>query len=152
LALLVVPFMFSVAYAARTSGFSFTSSPSSLSTTNTVAATLAVTTATSLQPPAVYSDPLRRSVWIDGVKSVQEALAQPGYTGFTNSYINVAAGHVVSFCGEVAGTSGYDSDSGAQRFVSIFGQAQATQVESNDPSFDVLWNRACGHGSNSAES
>jgi hypothetical protein len=131
LSLIVVPVMLSVG------------SPAS-------ASVAVVTPSTSLQPPAVYADNLRRSVWMDGVKAVQEVLAQPGYAGFSTSYINVAAGHVVSFCGEVAGTSGYDSGSGAQRFISIFGQAQSTLVEGNDASFDVLWNRVCAPGSSPA--
>jgi hypothetical protein len=142
LSLIVVPVMLSMAYAAHSSVVSV-GSPAS-------ASVAVVTPSTSLQPPAVYADNLRRSVWMDGVKAVQEVLAQPGYAGFSTSYINVAAGHVVSFCGEVAGTSGYDSGSGAQRFISIFGQAQSTLVEGNDASFDVLWNRVCAPGSSPA--
>ena len=142
LSLIVVPVMLSMAYAAHSSVVAV-GSPA--------AASASVATASSpLQPPVVYSDNLRRSVWMDGVKAVQEVLAQPGYAAFSGSYINVAAGHVVSFCGEVAGTSGYESESGAQRFISIFGQAQSTLVEGNDASFDVLWNRVCAPGSSPA--
>ena len=96
-----------------------------------------------LQPPADYSDPLQRAVWLSGAKAVRQALAQPGYSAFDGSYINLAAGHVMSFCGEVAGTSGYDSANGAQRFISVFGQADSTVLESGDASFDVLWTRVC---------
>jgi len=100
-------------------------------------------------PPATYSDPLQRAVWVDGVNAVQRALAKPDYTNFGRSYVYVAAGNVVTFCGEVVGTSGYDSASGAQRFVSVFGQTQATMLEGNDPSFQVLWNRVCAQSANS---
>jgi hypothetical protein len=96
-----------------------------------------------VEPPAAYSDPLQRSVWIDGVKAVQHVLAQPSYDNFASSYVSVAAGHVVSLCGEVAGTSDPSDEIGAQRFISVFGQTQATVLEGNDSSFDVLWNRVC---------
>ena len=142
LALLAVPLMLSVAYAARTGGLSL------VAATGVTAAAGPV--ANPLQPPAVYVDPLQRSVWVDGVKAVQQALVQTRNPRFTESYVNVAAGHVVSFCGEVAGTSGYESANGAQRFISVFGQTQATILESNDASFGVLWTRVCAQDQTSA--
>jgi hypothetical protein len=142
LALLAVPLMLSVAYAARTSGLSL------VAATGVTAAAGPI--ANPLQPPAVYVDPLQRSVWVDGVKAVQQALVQTRNPRFTESYVNVAAGHVVSFCGEVAGTSGYESANGAQRFISVFGQTQATILESNDASFGVLWTRVCAQDQTSA--
>ncbi|WP_419758307.1 hypothetical protein [Acidisoma sp.] len=84
------------------------------------------------------------------MRAVQHALARPGYTSFSGSYVDVAAGHVVSFCGEVAGTSGYNNASGAQRFISVFGQTQSTILESDDASFDVLWTRVCAQDESAA--
>jgi hypothetical protein len=133
--LVVVPLMLSAAYAARIGALPIVSSDP----VSTGAAPLV----SVAEPPAIYSDPLQRSVWVDGVKAVQHLLAQPSYDKFTSSYVSVAAGHVVSFCGEVAGTSGFDSESGAERFISVFGQTQATMLEGNDSSFGVLWNRVC---------
>ncbi len=136
-ALLAVPLMLSVAYATGVHGLPLAAQAA---TTSQVAVAVASQPAA---PSNYYADPVEQSVWLDGVKSVQQALGEPGYGSFAGSYVNVAAGHIVSFCGEVAGTSGYDSMSGAQRFVSVFGQAGATALEGNDSSFDVLWNRVC---------
>ena len=139
---IAVPVMLSAAYAAHLGNFP------RLPVMSTQPAQIAV--ANPLQPPALYSDPLQRSVWISGVKAVEHALARPGYAGFSGSYIDVAAGHVVSLCGEVAGTSGYNNASGAQRFISIFGQPQSTILESDDASFDVLWTRVCAQDESAA--
>ena len=134
LALVVVPLMLSAAYAER----------SGLTLDPTANASPAAVPASDLvQPPPIYADPLQRAVWINGVMAVRQALAQPAYVNFAGSYIDVAAGHVVSFCGEVAGTSGYDSASGAQRFLSVFGQSRSTMIEGSDASFEVLWSRVC---------
>lgn len=96
-----------------------------------------------ITPPVAYNDPLMRSVWVEGMKSVQTALDQPGDAAVRGGFVNVAASHVVTLCGEVAGTSGYANSSGRQRFISVFGQPAATTLEGTDPSFDVLWNRVC---------
>ena len=136
LALFAVPLMLSVAYATGIHGLPLAAPAAS-------ASQVAMATTPQFSAPSAYADPVARSVWIDGVKSVRQALGDPGYGNFTGSYVNVAAGHVVSFCGEIASTSGYDSASGAQRFVSVFGQPDATALEGNDSSFDVLWNRVC---------
>ena len=134
LALVVVPLMLSAAYAER----------SGLTLDPTANASPAAVPASDLvQPPPIYADPLQRAVWINGVMAVRQALAQPADVNFAGSYIDVAAGHVVSFCGEVAGTSGYDSANGAQRFVSVFGQSRSTMIEGSDASFEVLWSRVC---------
>jgi hypothetical protein len=135
LALVVVPLMLSAAYAER--GGDLALDP----TAN--ASPAAVPVSDLVQPPPIYADPLQRAVWINGVMAVRHALAQPAYVNFAGSYIDVAAGHVVSFCGEVAGTSGYDSASGAQRFLSVFGQSRSTMIEGSDASFEVLWSRVC---------
>jgi hypothetical protein len=134
--------MLSAAYAARTGAIPLVSSQAP--------AAGGISLATAMQAPASYSDPLQRSVWIAGARAVQQALAQPTYSNFSTSYIDVASGHVVSFCGEVAGTSGFASESGAQRFISVFGQPQATMLEGTDVSFDVLWNRVCARSDTSA--
>jgi hypothetical protein len=136
LALLAVPLMLSVAYATGVRGLPLAASAAS-------ASQMAMATAPQPSVSPTYADPVARSVWIDGMKSVRQALGQPSYENFAGSYVNVAAGNVVSFCGEIAGTSGYDSVSGAQRFVSVFGQAGATALEGDDSSFDVLWSRVC---------
>jgi hypothetical protein len=133
LALVAVPLMLSAAYAAGI-GHRFPL------VSERVASAAAIPVANPLQPPLTYTDPLQRSVWISGVKAVQQALAQPSYANFSSSFVHVAAGNVVSFCGEVPNTSGF----GSQRFVSVFGQTQSTMLEANDPSFEVLWTRACG--------
>jgi hypothetical protein len=133
LSLVAVPLMLSAAYAAGISHrFPLVSEQ--------VATAAPVPVANPLQPPLTYTDPLQRSVWVSGVKAVQQALAEPSYTDFATSFVHVAAGNVVTFCGEVPNTSGY----GSQRFVSVFGQTQATMLEANDPSFEVLWTRVCG--------
>jgi hypothetical protein len=133
LALVAVPLMLSATYAAGISHrFPLVSEQAAIPA--------AAPVVDPLLPPAAYTDPLQRSVWINGVKAVQQALAQPSYANFTTSFVHVAAGNVVSFCGEVPNTSGY----GSQRFVSVFGQTQATMLEANDPSFEVLWTRVCG--------
>ncbi len=142
LALVVMTLMLSVAYAAHSGVFP-------LASTETASASDAGV-ASAPQPPVIYSDPLQRAVWTNGVKAVQQALGQPDYASFANSYVDVAAGHVVSFCGEVAGTSGYDSASGARRFISVFGQTYSTLVEGNDASFGVLWNRVCAQAESSS--
>ena len=136
LALLAVPLMLSAAYAAHSGKLPIAGVAAGPSAP-------ALPMIATLEPPPTYADPLQRSVWVDGVKAVRQALAQPSYTAFAGSYVNVAAGHVVSFCGEIAGTSGYDSASGAQRFVSVFGQRQSTMLEGADASFGVLWARVC---------
>jgi hypothetical protein len=142
LALVAVPLMLSAAYAARIGGFNLVSAQ--------ITAPSAASAVAALEPPAIYSDPLQREVWIGGVKAVEQVLAQPGYASFLGSYVDVAAGHVVSFCGVVTGTSGYDSVSGARRFVSVFGQTQSTTLESDDSSFDVLWARVCAQNESPA--
>jgi hypothetical protein len=142
LVFLVMPLMLSAAYAARIGGLTLVSPGVMIATVAPVV--------DALQPPAIYSDPMQREVWIGGMKAVEQVLAKPGTPDIDSSYVDVAAGHVVSFCGEVAGTSGYDSASGSQRFVSVFGQAQATTLEGNDPSFDVLWTRVCSQNESPA--
>jgi hypothetical protein len=136
LALFAIPLMLPVAYATGIHGLPLAAAAAS-------ASQLAMVATPQPAAPSTYADPVARSVWIDGVKSVQQALGQPSYGNFAGSYVNIAAGHVVSFCGEIASTSGYDSASGGQRFVSVFGQPGATTLEGNDSSFDVLWNRVC---------
>ncbi|MBW4023283.1 MAG: hypothetical protein HIU92_09105 [Proteobacteria bacterium] len=100
-------------------------------------------------PVTAYRDPLKQAVLTDGMRSVRQALNRPGYAAFSGSFVNEAASNVVTLCGEVAGTSGYNSASGRQRFVSVFGQAAATSLEGTDPSFQVLWNRVCARGQTS---
>jgi len=136
MALLSVPLMLSAAYAERGADLP-------LPSLGLTAAAPVVAPPPLPSPPAVYTDPLQRSVWVNGVKAVHQMLVTNGGAGFSRSYINVAAGDVVSFCGEVAGTSGYYGESGAQRFISIFGQSQSTMLEGNDASFEVLWTRVC---------
>ena len=136
LAFVVAPLMLSAAYAARVVNIPL------VTMANTGALPVAPV-ASALPPPGAYSDPIQRSVWIDGVKAVRLALAEPSYANFSGSYVSVAAGHVVTFCGEVAGTSGYDSETGSQRYISVFGQRQATMLEGSDASFGVLWTRVC---------
>ena len=141
LALIAVPLMLSAAYSAGIQRLPIVAS---------IADHTGVVELASAQAfvPPTYADPLQRSVWVDGVKSIRQALGQPTYTAFDGSYVNVTTGHIVTFCGVVAGTSGYDSASGAERFISVFGQAQATSLEGTDPSFGVLWNRVCTTGVN----
>jgi hypothetical protein len=136
LVLVAAPLMLSAAYAAGGGDLTLVSAE--------IGRPAVAPMANPTHPPAMYSDPLQRSVWIDGVRAVQQVLAQPGYSRFAGSYVEVAAGHVVSFCGEVAGTSGYDGANGARRFISVFGQTQSTMLEGNDTSFEVLWTRVCG--------
>jgi hypothetical protein len=140
LALLAVPLMLSAAYGAHAALPGVAAQGVSTPAGIQLASVAAI-------PSPVFSDPLQKAVWIDGVKAVRQALGQPGYAGFQGSFVNVAAGQVVSLCGEVAGTSGYNSASGQERFISVFGQAAATTLEGNDMSFGVLWNRVCTQGS-----
>jgi hypothetical protein len=141
LALVVVPLMLSVAYAAKVQALPLVDSIISVPA-------MAAGGGSEPLPPSAYVDPIERSVWIDGVKAVQQALGQPNYANFDDSFVNVTAGHVLTLCGDVSGTDGYGSASGAQRFISVFGQAQATTLEGTDASFSVLWNRVCTRDTN----
>lgn len=125
MALIAVPLMLSAAYAAR-----LNSDGGSVK-----AATFQADAAT---PPAAVTDPLQRSVWSSGVKSVQIALNDPQFGQFGNSFVSISDGRIVSFCGTVPSSS-----MGQQRFISIFGQRYSTVMEGTDGSFDVLWNRVC---------
>ena len=136
LALAAVPLMLTGAYAAHVSNLPKVLADASSS--------LRASAPIVPQPPAIYGDPLQRAVWTDGLKAVRQALAQPTSVDLAgSSFVAVAAGHVVSFCGEVPGTSGYESSSGARRFISIFGQSYSTVLEGDDASFVVLWTRVC---------
>ncbi|MCB8881785.1 hypothetical protein ACELLULO517_16170 [Acidisoma cellulosilytica] len=126
LAVVAVPLMLSAAYAARVS--------------NVGDAITAPAAKLAAAAPATLADPLQRSVWTDGVKSVQTALNSPNFEQFANSFVSVSDGRVVSFCGAVP-----SSNLGQQRFVSVFGQRYSTVLEGNDSSFDVLWNRVCAN-------
>jgi hypothetical protein len=142
LVFLVMPLVLSVAYAAHIDGLTLVSP--------VVMVAMAAPAIDALVPPAIYSDPMQREVWSGGVRAVEKLLAKPDSDDIDGSYVDVAAGNVVSFCGEVAGTSGYDSASGGQRFISVFGDAQSTTLEGNDPSFDVLWARVCSQNESPA--
>jgi len=137
LALVVVPLMLSVAYAAHLQAIAESDSGES------AAAAVASVTAPAPAPAPAFYDGLQRSVWSDGVKSVQAALSNPSFTQFGGSFISVSEGHIVSFCGSLPGTAGYGGPAGEQRFISIFGQRYATVLETGDGSFDVLWTRVC---------
>jgi hypothetical protein len=141
LAVLAVPLMLSAAYAAHVGAL-----PPLVATNATAPEGVQLASTTPIPTP-VFADPLQEAVWHDGLKAVRQALGQPGYAGFQGSFVSVAAGRIVSLCGEVAGTSGYDSATGEERFISVFGQAAATTLEGNDQSFGVLWNRVCTQGS-----
>jgi hypothetical protein len=131
LAVAAVPLMLSAAYAAG------------LKTVVVGAAPAAVTVSTAA--PAALTDPLQRAVWTDGVKSVQTALNDPHYNQFSDRFVSVSDGRIVSFCGSMP-----NSDMGQQRFISIFGQRYSTVLEGSDGSFDVLWNRVCANPVKSA--
>jgi hypothetical protein len=134
--LVVAPVMLVIAYAAHSGVVPLVSA-------NAAAPVASQQASLAPMPTPTFTDPLQQAVWTDGVKAVRQALGQPGYAGFQGSFVAVSTGNIVSLCGEVSGTSGYDSPTGAQRFISVFGQAAATTLEGNEMSFDVLWNRVC---------
>jgi hypothetical protein len=141
--LLAIPVMFGMAYAAHMGVLPLVSANAAGAPGTQVARVAPV-------PAPTFADPLQQAVWTDGVRAVRQALGQPGYGGFQSSVVTVSTGNIVSLCGEVSGTSGYDSPNGEQRFISVFGQAAATTLEGSDPSFGVLWNRVCSQGSSPA--
>ena len=93
--------------------------------------------------PVSFQDPVQESVWTSGQSAVRSVLQDPGYSGFGGSFLSVSAGRVVTVCGEIQGTSGYDSANGEERYISVFGQSAATVRESADIAFGVLWGRVC---------
>jgi hypothetical protein len=133
LAFVAVPLMLSAAYAAQVQGV----------TSSLAVPFLAAAPATVTAPAPGLTDPLQRSVWSDGVKSVRMALTDPNFSQFADSFVSVSTGRIVSFCGALPGTAAYGDGMGGQRFISIFGQRQSTVLENGDGSFDVLWNRVC---------
>ena len=133
LAVIAVPLMLSAAYAAQVH----------VVASGLVAPFLAVQPVLSAAPAPTLTDPLQRSVWSDGVKSVQVALNDPNFTQFGDSFVTVSSGRIVSFCGTLPGTAAYGDGMGGQRFISIFGQRQSTVLENGEGSFDVLWSRVC---------
>jgi hypothetical protein len=141
--LVAVPVMLAIAYAAHLGALPLVSADAAAP-----AATRMVSLASVAMP--TFTDPLQQAVWTDGVKAVRQALGQPGYGGFQSSFVTVSTGNIVSLCGQIDGTSGYESATGERRFISVFGQTAATTLEGNDTSFDVLWNRVCGQGNSPA--
>jgi hypothetical protein len=100
--------------------------------------------------PVSFHDPVQQSVWTEGQSALRRTLGDPTYTGFAASFVNTSDGRVVSLCGTIAGTSGYDSPTGEERYLSVFGQATETVRQSQDMSFDVLWNRVCRNPNSAA--
>jgi hypothetical protein len=130
LAIVGVPLMLSAAFAAHVT-------PSDLPVVASLVA--------SPKPVRVaFQDPIQESVWVSGQTAVRSLLQNPGYGGFGDSFVSVSSGRVVTVCGDIQDTSGDDSASGSERYLSVFGQASATVRESRDVSFGVLWNRLCG--------
>lgn len=70
---------------------------------------------------------------------MQDALHAPGYAGFTQSFVLRSAGQFVTFCG----TDARSGDGNGQHFLSVFGRVADTRLETQDPSFPVLWSRVC---------
>jgi hypothetical protein len=145
LGLIVVPVMLVTAYAAHSGVLPLVSADDGAA----APATQHLASVAPVPAPS-FTDPLQQAVWTDGIRAVRQALAQPGYGGFQNSFVAVSTGNIVSLCGAVAGTSGYAGPNGEQRFISVFGQATATTVEGSDMSFGVLWNRVCSQGTSPA--
>jgi hypothetical protein len=133
LGLVVLPLMLSGAYAAMLP------SRTSIALTNTVQVAAVVP-----QAKIAYVDPVQQAVWADGQRSLVQALGTAGGTTLRHSFLSLSAGHYMTVCGVVAGTNGYASDTGEQRYLSIFGQQSKTLVERQDSaSFGVLWTRLC---------
>ncbi len=149
LGLVLAPVMLVTAYAAHSGVRPLVSAGGAAAPATQTVATQTVASVAPVPAPA-FTDPLQQAVWTDGVRAVRQALAQPGYGGFQTSFVAVSTGNIVSLCGEVAGTSGYDGPHGEQRFISVFGQSRATTLEGDDMSFGVLWNRVCGGGTSPA--
>jgi hypothetical protein len=142
-ALFAAPVMLAIAYAAHLGVLPLVSADAAAPAAARLASLAPV-------PTPTFADPLQQAVWTDGVKAVRQALRQPSYNGFQSSFVTVSTGNIVSLCGQVEGTSGYESPTGEQRFISVFGQTAATTLEDNGMSFDVLWNRVCGQGTSPA--
>jgi hypothetical protein len=129
LALLGVPLMLSAAFAANVK-------PADLP----VVASL-IAPAKPVQ--VAFQDPIQESAWVSGQTAVRSLLQDPSYGGFGHSFLSVSDGRVVTVCGDIQTTSGSDSASGAERYISVFGQPAATVRETRDVAFGVLWNRLC---------
>ena len=130
LAVLAVPLMLSAAYAAHIGTLPLLPSDTSSAGLEKAAAIAAPT----------ETDPVREAVWEDGQRAVRMALHQPGFTKFQSSFVYASAGSILTMCGQIPGTVGYASDTGEERFISVFGQAAGTVLEGTDSSFGVLWN------------
>lgn len=94
-------------------------------------------------PATELTDPLQRSVWVDGVRAVRRALHNPRFDDFSASFVETSDGRVVSLCGAVPADGSSVTGEGGERFISVFGQAHSTVIEGWDASFGVLWNRLC---------
>jgi hypothetical protein len=133
LSLLVLPLMGSLALAARIEhGVMAAKSPQAV-------ATVAAARPVQPQPVVSFADPAQEATWVDGQKSLGLMLGETTFTAF----MSTGAGNVVSLCGNVKGTTGYQTPSGQRRYISVFGRLDGTVMETQDPSFEVLWNRAC---------
>lgn len=125
LALLAAPLMLSFAYAAHSKILPIAGD-----------ASVAGTAVTPL--PATVTDPVQRGVWLNGMRAVRLALAEPDFAAFQQTYIRQSAGQLVSLCGTIPG-----GQLSGIRFVSMGGDTARTVVEGRDPSFETLWTRLC---------
>jgi hypothetical protein len=132
LGLLALPLMVSLAFASRLE-HSVMDGPSS----STVAAVVAQPVAP--QRVVTFANPVEQATWVNGQRSLGLLLGKSSYTAF----MSTGAGNVVSLCGTVQGTIGYQTKSGRQRYISVFGRPDGTVLETQDPSFQVLWTRVC---------
>jgi len=129
LALVAAPLLLSFAYAAH---YQILPDPLAPVAPTTVAETMP-------PPPAAVTDPVQRGVWLNGMRAVRIALAEPDFGGFQQTYIRQSAGQLVSLCGTIP-----SGELSGMRFVSVAGDSARTVIEGRDPSFQTLWVRLCG--------
>jgi len=145
LAVLALPLMASIAFASQSENGRLTIKALQTAATSLVAEAPAAVPVAA-QPVMAFADPEQKATWVDGRKSLGSLL---GHTSFT-AFLSTGAGNVVSLCGNVNGTEGYQTASGQQRYISVFGRPDGTVLETDDPSFGVLWDRVCRGSSSNA--
>jgi hypothetical protein len=95
---------------------------------------------TSANPPHTVRDPVQAALLDKGEAALRQALSDPSYNAFANSFLSRSPGHVVSLCGTV---DAYADRASSERYVEVIGTPGPVSFESEDPSFETLWDRAC---------
>jgi predicted benzoate:H+ symporter BenE len=95
---------------------------------------------TDALPTPTVRDPAQVALLNRGEAALRQALSDPSYNAFANSFLSRSSGHVVSLCGTV---DAYADQASSERYVEVIGAPAPVSFESEDPSFETLWDRAC---------